>query len=111
MEASQTMTRTFESPTANKGRAAVGVLASVPWCCIAPGLLGLVGASGTGLALSVQALTFPLLAVTVAALGCAWYRQLRHGGGGRWKTRSRIILLGSTIFAVAMWSYRLYPML
>jgi len=53
----------------------------------------------------------PLLIVTLAALGWAWFRQLRHRGGGKWRIRSLIVLIASTIFAVGMWTWRLYPIL
>ena len=69
-----------------------------------PGALGLLGASGAGLALApaLRVLNLPFLILTVVLLGRAWYLQLRgHGlhGGTLWSRRSLIVLAGSTALA------------
>jgi hypothetical protein len=41
-------------------------------------------------------------------LGRAWYVEVSHGGGWRstWARRSKVVLLASTVLAVAVWSLR-----
>ena len=76
-----------------------------------PGLLGLLGASGAGLALApaLRVLNLPLLISTVALLGRGWYLQLRGHGlheGTLWSRRSLVVLVGSTILAAVLWGLR-----
>ncbi len=76
-----------------------------------PGLLGLLGASGTGLASvpALRVLNYPFLALTVVLLGRGWYLQFRgHGGHIRslWSQRSLVVLAGSTVLAVILWGLR-----
>ncbi|MBI4203000.1 MAG: hypothetical protein HY532_07815 [Chloroflexi bacterium] len=71
-------------------------------------MLGLLGASGAGLALApaLRVLTYPLLALTVLTLGRGWYLQLRHKAATPWRMRSRWILLTSTALGVGLWALR-----
>ncbi len=76
-----------------------------------PGLLGLLGASGAGLALTpaLRVLNLPFLILTVALLGRGWYLQLRgHGlhGGSLWSRRSLMVLAASTVLAAVLWGLR-----
>ncbi len=76
-----------------------------------PGLLGLLGAGGAGLALApaLRVLNLPFLILTVVLLGRGWYLQLRsHGlhGGARWSQRSLVVLAGSTVLAAILWGFR-----
>ena len=62
-----------------------------------PGALGLLGASGAGLAVvpALRVLNYPFLALTVVLLGRGWYLQLRSNGlhrGTLWSRRSLIVL-------------------
>lgn len=73
-----------------------------------PGLLGLLGASGAGLALApaLRALTWPFLALTVLLLGRGWYLALGRHRVTRWQRRSRVVLIGSTALAAFLWGLR-----
>lgn len=75
-----------------------------------PGLLGLLGATGAGLAAApaLRALTWPFLGVTVLMLGRAWYLESSHPGSWRspWKRRARVVLVASTALAVLLWGLR-----
>ncbi len=73
-----------------------------------PGLLGLAGAAGTGLALTpaLQVLTWPFFGVSVLMLGRGWYLALRRGHGSKWQRRSLIILVGSTVLTAVLWGLR-----
>ena len=68
------------------------------------------GGTSTGLALApaLRVLTWPFLALTLIMLGRGWYVQLSHKGGWRssWGQRAGLMLLGSTVLAVALWSLR-----
>ena len=55
---------------------------------------------------ALRVLTYPLLALTVMALGRGWYLQLTHGGGMVWQRRARIVLGLSTIASIALWVLR-----
>lgn len=71
-------------------------------------MLGLLGATGAGLALApaLRVLTYPFLALTVLFLGRGWYLQLSHGGGMLWQRRAGRVLLASTAIAVTLWGLR-----
>ncbi len=76
-----------------------------------PGLLGLLGAGGAGLALApaLRVLNLPFLILTVVLLGRGWYLQLRsHGLHGEtlWSRRSLVVLTGSTVLAAVVWGLR-----
>ncbi len=75
-----------------------------------PGLLGLLGASGAGLALTpaLRALNLPFLILTVVLLGRGWYLQISHGirGGSSWSRGSLLVLSGSTALAALLWGLR-----
>jgi hypothetical protein len=65
---------------------------------------------GTGLALApaLRVLTWPFLALTLLALGRGWYLELAHQGAWRstWRRRSGVVLIASTVLAVALWGLR-----
>ncbi len=76
-----------------------------------PGLLGLLGASGAGLALvpALRVLNYPFLALTIFFLSRGWYLQIRdHGFGGDtlWSHRGQVVLIISTLLAVILWGLR-----
>ncbi|MFQ5860300.1 MAG: hypothetical protein ACE5IG_01960 [Dehalococcoidia bacterium] len=54
----------------------------------------------------MRLLTYPFLVLTIVALGRGWYLQLRHRAATTWQRRSRIILVGSTVLAIALWGLR-----
>ena len=74
-----------------------------------PGLLGLVGVTGAGLALApaLRVLTYPFLALTVLFLARGWY-LVATGRRPRtlWGRRSRLALVLSTLVAVVVWGLR-----
>ena len=72
------------------------------------GLLGLLGATGTGLALApaLQVLTYPFLILTVVTLGRGWYLQLQAHGWTLWRQRAPIVLMASTVLSITLWSLR-----
>ena len=73
-----------------------------------PGVLGLLGAAGAGLAAApaLRVLNYPLLALTVMLLGRGWYLYLSHGGATEWQRRSGKVLVVSTGIAVTLWALR-----
>ena len=75
-----------------------------------PGLLGLLGATGAGLAIApaLRVLTWPLLVITLLMLGRGWYLEFAHRGGWRspWARRSTLMLAGSSALAVVLWGLR-----
>ncbi len=75
-----------------------------------PGLLGLLGGTGAGLALApaLRVLTWPLLAVTILMLGRGWYLAMAHRGRWRspWRRRASLVLMSSTALAVVLWGLR-----
>ncbi len=75
-----------------------------------PGLLGLLGGTGAGLALApaLRVLTWPLLAVTILMLGRGWYLEMAHRGRWRspWRRRASLVLMASTALAVVLWGLR-----
>jgi hypothetical protein len=77
---------------------------------VVPGLLGLLGAAGAGLAVApaLRVLTWPFLGITVLMLGRAWYLESSHPGSWRspWRRRGRAGLIASTVLAVALWGLR-----
>ena len=76
-----------------------------------PGLLGFLGGTSAGLALApaLRVLTWPFLAITLLMLGRGWYLELSHRGRwtSPWRRRAGLVLLGSTVLAVSLWSLRL----
>lgn len=73
-----------------------------------PGLLGLLGTSGAGLAVvpALRALNLPFLVLTVLLLGRGWYLQLRPHRRSLWRDRSGAILVLSTLLAALLWGLR-----
>ena len=75
-----------------------------------PGLLGLLGGTGAGLALApaLRVLTWPLLGVTILMLGRGWYLEMAHRGRWRspWRRRASLVLMASTALAVVLWGLR-----
>lgn len=78
-----------------------------------PGLLGLAGATGVGVALApaLQVVTIPLGVLGGAFIVRAWWLQLRHGIGGLWPRRSLALLSASTMVAATLWSLRFLGLL
>ncbi|MBI2165307.1 MAG: hypothetical protein HYU29_02745 [Chloroflexi bacterium] len=74
-----------------------------------PGVLGLLGASSAGTALTpaLRVLTWPFLGLTILALGRGWYLEMRrHGPLSPWAARARLVLAGSTILSGLLWGLR-----
>ena len=74
-------------------------------------MLGLLGASGAGLALvpALRVLNYPFLAFTIVLLGRGWYLHLRDHGlhaGTLWGQRNLVVLVVSTLLAVTLWGLR-----
>jgi hypothetical protein len=78
---------------------------------VVPGLLGLLGGTPAGLAIApaLQVLMWPFLAITVIMLSRGWYLEFANWKGwnrSTWSRRSFIILTGSTVLAVSLWTMR-----
>ena len=73
-----------------------------------PGVLGLVGSAGVGLAIApaLQVITIPIGVVGGAFLARAWWLQIGHGNDGTWPMRSLITLIASTTAMATLWSLR-----
>ena len=84
----------------------VATFASIPWCCVLPGVLSL--ASLTGVVATrfwLVKLSFFLFPVSAVLLGRAlWLVHVRHQGRpwARWAT------WGATLLAIALWAPRLW---
>lgn len=80
----------------------------VPWCCIAPAALSLLGITGLSLGLpsKIEAALFPYLAIlAVVLLGRAhWLLAVRRQGN----RASRIVTWGSTGLASVLIGFRLW---
>lgn len=78
-----------------------------------PGVLGLAGAAGAGLAIVpvLQVLTWPLAAIGAAFLARGWWLQVRHGIAGAWSRRSLVVLSLSTALVAVLWTARLLGLL
>jgi hypothetical protein len=77
---------------------------SLPWCCITPAalsLLGFLGAVGEA-RLFVSEITFPLFGISLLLLGRAHYLIHFKKHGGR---ISRAVVWASTIGALALWAF------
>jgi len=91
-----------------KGKAKLGVAAlliSLPWCCVAPGVLSLLGlfvATKAARILFNEAL-IPLFIFSLVLLGTAHYQIYFKNHGSR---ASRIIVGASTIGTLALWAFR-----
>ena len=78
-----------------------GVLASVPWCCIAPALISFLGVAGSLSArLWVGQATPFLLVFSAGALLRANYLAWIRRRGTRW---SRAVVVISSILALSLW--------
>ncbi len=66
------------------------------------------GATGAGLATvpALRVLNYPLLALTLLALGRGWYLQLTHGRATVWQRRAERTLVLSTALAGILWGLR-----
>ena len=91
-----------------KGRAELSLVAfllSLPWCCITPAalsLIGFLGAAGAARLLLKEAL-FPLLGISLFLLVRAHYLIYFKRHGSR---VSRTLVWVSTIGALALWAFR-----
>ncbi|MAP39967.1 MAG: hypothetical protein LR120_09940 [Dehalococcoidia bacterium] len=74
------------------------------------GLLGLLGASGSGLAFApaLRALSWPLLVITLLMLSRGWYLQIsqRADLSAKWPKPVLTTLVLSTVLAVTLWGLR-----
>ncbi|TDI76496.1 MAG: hypothetical protein E2O87_00140 [Bacteroidetes bacterium] len=89
----------------NKRYSLAGFFLSLPWCCITPAtlsLLGFFGAAGTTRLVFKEALS-PLFIVSLLLLGRAHYLIYfkKHGS-----SLSRVVVWISTIGALALWAFR-----
>lgn len=82
------------------------VIASLPWCCLLPALLSVIGLAGVGAAAS-QMIAGPgeyvLLGLSVLLLARAHYLASWRGHGARWSTTAVWI---STVTVVLLWLYQ-----
>jgi len=72
-------------------------------------VLGLLGTAGAGLALApaLRVLTWPFLALTMLALGRAWWLEVGHCGWRfPWGRRAFWVLVASIALAAALWTSR-----
>lgn len=83
------------------------VIASLPWCCVLPGLLSVIGLAGVGAA-AVHVLAGPaeyvLLGLSVVFLVRAHYLASWRGHGPWW---SKAAVWLSTGVVVLLWFYQL----
>jgi len=89
----------------NKRYSLGAVFFSLPWCCITPAvlsLLGFFGAAGTTRLVFNEAL-FPLFIVSILLLGRAHYLIYFKKYGS---AISRVVVWISTIGALALWAFR-----
>ena len=78
-----------------------------------PAALGLLGSSGSGVALApaLRLLNGPFLVLTVVVIARGWYLQLPRGQlshvrGTLWQRRSFWVLAASTVFSAGVWGLR-----
>ncbi len=82
-------------------------LSSLPWCCIVPGILSLVGLGSVGLARAVARQLMPLfLLVGVLFLGRAYYLLYVKHEGNRF---SRVTTWVSTALLIGVSILRFWP--
>lgn len=78
---------------------------SLPWCCITPAFLSLLGFFGAAGATKVflMGVFYPLFLISIFLLGRANYRSFykKHGSD-----TSRAVVVVSTIGALALWAFR-----
>jgi hypothetical protein len=78
---------------------------SLPWCCITPAalsLLGFLGAAGAAKGLLTEAL-YPLFIISLFLLGRANYLSFYKKYGSK---VSRAVVFASTIGTLALWAFR-----
>jgi len=82
-----------------------GFFLSLPWCCITPALLSLVGFFGAVGATRdfLLVVFYPLFVISVLLLGRANYLSFYKKKGSK---ISRALVLVSTIGALALWAFR-----
>lgn len=93
-------------PSRHWSSSAMGMVTSVPWCCILPAALASLGLASSMLAHWLGALTPALLGASVVLFGRAHYLLWvkRHGSrSARWVT---VVL---TLLAASFWMLRLSP--
>jgi hypothetical protein len=92
----------------DKGKSELSILAfflSLPWCCLTPAalsLLGFFGAAGAS-RLFLKEILFPLFLVSFLLLGRGNYLSFYRKQGSR---ISRVVVLVFTILALALWVFR-----
>ncbi len=78
----------------------------VPWCCVAPAALSLVGVTGLSLGVltRIEATWFPYLAIlAVALLGRAHYLlYIKHQGN----RVSHVVTWAATLLVITLWGER-----
>lgn len=78
---------------------------SLPWCCLVPAGLALAGAGGAvGARLWLAQAAWLLSPLAVALLMRAWWLAWWQRRGSAW---SRVVVVASTLLAVALWLPRL----
>ena len=83
------------------------IAASVPWCCVLPAALALLGAAGAGTARLVAEELMPyLLGLAVVLLGRAHYLVHVRQQGAPW---ARWTVWMATALAGILWLPRLWP--
>ncbi len=83
----------------------VGVVAGLPWCCIAPAVASVLGASSGILALTTSLpVKIALLVVSLGSLGRANYLVWIRRHGPKWV---RLVTAASTLLVILAWTYRL----
>ena len=81
-----------------------GGLFALPWCCIIPGILSLLGLAGVAMARTVTEGLVPyLLVASVLFLGRAHYLlYIKHHGN----RTSHIVTWAATLLALTLWGVR-----
>ncbi len=83
----------------------IGVLFSIPWCCVLPAALSFLSLGGAAAArMAVGSLLLPLFGLSIGFLAYGHYRAwiLRQG-----RRSAKVILLVNTVLVAAMWVWRL----
>ena len=89
----------------NERASSIGVLFSIPWCCVLPAVLSFLSLGGAAAArIAVGSVLLPLFALSIGFLGYAHYRAwiLRQG-----RLSAKLILIVNTVLVLLLWAWRL----
>jgi hypothetical protein len=93
-------------PSGPWSSSAIGVLTSVPWCCVLPAGLASLGLASSVLARWLGAATPALLVASAVFLGRAHYLLWARRHGSRLARFTTVVL---TLLSACLWTFRLTP--